>query len=260
MLATRDAEVVRACQNDARGISAAIMAFIAISFVASDYVGRATLAIIGLVASVILGIEILATLCSVHLAKQGSNRYSRATALAGILFIVGGIWFDVCVTIFYSPDLQRERNPLVVSFLSQNVPLWGIILFAFVAQGLLTVLSCVLWVAFLKHADIYLSAILAMRPRSLLGFLFASIGFSTQYARFSEVRISSAYRFFWIPAIGIINPLGRWLVGFEWLGIIPVRSATHILVSFGSELPVVAAFLVWFLHRYYKSQKAVPSS
>lgn len=169
----------------------------------------------------ILVLEGLLIFPSLALARRGGKPFSKPILLAGIFFIVGGIWFDVLSTVWNTPDMMNEGNPFIIFMRENGFPLWSMYLVGFYAQAALTVISVLLWTAFMRHWRVYLGGLLALQPQTFLEYLFAAFGGSTWHARTNRLHVSRSYRLLWLPVLLQIAPFDRWELGLEWMGLLP---------------------------------------
>ena len=208
-------------------------------------------------ATVLLPIPaVLLFLLAIRFWQQGPDRYSPPLFIAGSLFIIGGLLFDLGATVHHSPDLAREGNPLARCLLDSGMPLEFVYYYAFAMQLNLALVLCTLWGAFLRHRWVWLKTSQQLAPHSFLDFLKATTGGGLLSWR--EYLLSplppdakpSVYHMgvFLLPPGLIAAGLHRWYVGLEWFGVVPYVSpglSGCIALLIGFILSVVGLY-VWF--------------
>jgi hypothetical protein len=215
----------------------------------------------------VLLLEIAFVICSLLLARTGNNAYSRRAATTGVVILIASIWFDVLTTITHSSDLAREGNIFIVMSQRFHFPIWGMYLLGFLAQLGITVISCALWVSFVRHYQIYQRVIWETQPRNLIQFLWVGLGESLRSTKTHPQRklLVRSYRMLWIIALCLIQPFSRWIYGLEWLGY-PVRNILASYIGIGIYLVeeiimgiIALSFLIWLIYGYYSSREAYKS-
>ncbi len=196
---------------------------------------------------------------SLRLWQQGANIHSPIAFLAGSLFICGGLIFDLAATVHHSPDLTLEGNPLARNLLDLGFPLEFVFFYGFALQGILALVLCVLWAAFLRHRTWWLETSLQVAPHSFLDFLKATTGGGLlpwrQYLFYplpSDAKPSPYHMgVFLLPPGLLAAGLHRWYVGLEWFGVVPwispMVSGVAALAA-GIAVSTVGLYL-WFRHR-----------
>lgn len=208
---------------------------------------------------IILIIEAGFIVITVSLARTGIKDFSKPAAIIGSVIISAAIWLDVLATIWVSPDLEREGNPFIMMFKAFHIPIWGLYLLGFLAQLGITVISCALWVSFVKHYQIYLQVLQEAEAKNLFQYLWVSFGgnlrsFKTRQKKF----YSRLYRISWIILLSLIDPFSRLALGLEWLGV-PIRKLIYPADPFISVLLlgeitstiIQVAFILWLIYIYY---------
>ncbi len=191
------------------------------------------------------------------LARQGEQTGLRWLAWAGALVIASGIWSDVLSTVFNSPDMARESNPIIVFLRENGFSLWLQYLAGFIAQSLLTVIACALWVAFVRHLSRYKAILLAMRPQSLTEFLWASLGGRTYFSKTENLKVSRSYRLIWWLVLPLILPFDRFLLALEWIGILPPTPWLRGLITTLQTLFFIVSLLSWLLFVYFENRASL---
>lgn len=211
---------------------------------------------------VILIIEIPFIIFSILLARTGSSSFSRSFAITGMGILTVSIWFDVLSTISATPDLAQEGNAFIRMAQELHFPLWSMYLLGFLAQLGFTLISCALWLSFLRHYKVYLQVIWAMDPRNLFQFIWAAIGGNLKSTTSHPKRelFSRSYRASWVILLCLIEPFPRYIFGLEWLGF-PIGEWLFPYIGIGVSflveiivLLVAVVFLSWLIYCYY-SQK-----
>lgn len=163
----------------------------------------------------------------ISLYRLGTGNMPSLPLITGIFLLVGGTAFDMIVTVVYSPTLNMEANPVARSLLDSGHSVLFVYVYAVMAQVLLTLLGCVMWVAFLRHRATLVASARNSRPKSYFEFVKSMLGGEKlswrQYLlpiRLSE--LPKAYHLTWIFAvIWMGSSLYRWYFGMEWLGWFP---------------------------------------
>lgn len=210
-----------------------------------------------------LCLEVGLVVNSILLAQTGSIIYSKNYAIGGSVILILSIWFDVFTTIIVNPDLNREANPFIMMAQEFSAPLWTMYLLGFLAQLGLTIISCALWVSFLRHYKIYLRTIWDAKPRNLFEFVWVGFGGNLKLRK-DETQIKTfprSYRFVWVLFICMISPFPRWVYGLEWLGV-PIRvkllpyigNGIFLLEYFIATL-VGIFFIIWLSFHYLNYRK-----
>lgn len=214
--------------------------------------------VLGWLGFVIL-LEITLSAAAIRLARQGSRTYLAPLAWTGALLIAGGIWSDVLATALNTPDLAREDNPIIVFLRANGFSLWLQYLTGFTAQFLLTIISCALWIAFLRHLPQYKATLLAMRPQSLIEFVWASLGGRTYFTKTEKLKVSRSYRLVWWLILPAIMPFARFYLALEWMQVAPVSSTLRALVVFLQTLLPIFLLLSWAAYIYFENRDSLRS-
>ena len=119
---------------------------------------------------------VYAVVLAVILYRQGTSDVPPLPALIGIILVVGGVAFDLIVTVTHSPNLSKEANPFVRLFLDSGYSLEFVYAYGFIFQFLFTLIICVLWIAFLRHRETLLASARKSNPKSGFAFLKAAMG------------------------------------------------------------------------------------
>lgn len=153
----------------------------------------------------------------------------NALLVLGSLFIFFGAVFDIFATLYNSPDLTYEANPIARTFLDSGLSSGAVIVIGFVAQASFIVISLLLWANFIVRLDWYKEVVRESSGISLVGRIFGAMDsrFSSLFgARVNhEVAVSSAG--FLVMFIFVY----RWYLGFEWFGVVPIsRIAMPVII------------------------------
>jgi len=169
----------------------------------------------------LMGFAILATLGFVSRWRGQPHRWSSPTLWLGVLFIAGGAAFDIGATLWHSPDLEMESNPLAVALLDSGMALPRVKLLGLIAQCGLVFAATMLWCNFCVRRSWYLRRLSDIGDRSLslrlLGLRDSSVatlllGRGTDHA----LLVSS------LGALAIGAFAYRWYLGLEWFGWVPI--------------------------------------
>ncbi len=206
----------------------------------------------------LLFIEALLVVLSASLASNGSIIYNKSLAYLGCAIIVGGIWLDVLTTIANTPSLESEGNMFIVVFRELNAPIWTLYILGFLAQLGITIISCSLWIAFLRHKNSYLNSILAMQPRNIIQLFWVIAGGNLKSAKTSpdQKLLSPSYRIVLPAGLFLIDPFARWVLGLEWLGVIP-PVVWRVYEDLAYTFLLSASLLVWIIYSYYSQRRAL---
>lgn len=213
----------------------------------------------------LLVIEVLLVFISIALARTGTSIFSKSAALFGCLIIIAGIWLDVLSTISVTPDLAREGNPFIQMFQSLHVPIWGLYLLGFLAQLGITIISCALWISFVRHHQIYLQVIKEAKARNIFQYLWVSFGGNLKAFKNREKPFySRSYRVIWFIILSMIDPFIRLALGLEWLGIsisgflFPDPRFGYALLGLFTSTVIQLAFIVWLIYSYFLNKIKLP--
>jgi hypothetical protein len=135
---------------------------------------------------------------AIALYKIGNAPLSGRLAAIGLIFVIGGPLADLVGTVFRTPDLRLEQNPIVRGLLAGGIPVVIVYGYGFIAQGLLIATFSTLWLAFLRHRQTYLNASKGLHPDSQSEFVRAAIGGRTTWQNTTRApEESRLYRAFW---------------------------------------------------------------
>src|SRR5688572_23529072 len=93
------------------------------------------------------------------LVRSGESSANSIWLLAGLAFIIGGAMFDIAATIYHSPDLSSEANPVARALLDSGYSVTLVYVLGGLCQGLYILLLCLLWMGLLKHWGFLLAAL-----------------------------------------------------------------------------------------------------
>lgn len=220
---------------------------------------------IGPVLLIVLGFEVAVLFLSLRLARTGSAQFPRAWAYIGMAVYITGIWLDVLSTVVGTPDLAHEGNLYIVFGLRFHMPVLALYALAFFAQLGLTVLSCALWLSFLRHHRTLLNIIWSMGPKGLIQFLWVSLGgnlASTKSLPNPELYDRS-YRLVWPVVLCLTEPISRFYLGLQWVGIdlnftlVPFKGpVASLFIDYPIEL-VGCLYVGWLVYCFFTQR---PSS
>lgn len=193
-----------------------------------------------------------------RLVNQGKTRLPWGITACGGLFIVGGAFLDMAVTVAHSPDLELEGNPYVRILLDSQHSLTFVYLHAMFTQSLYITLFCGVWIGFLRHREIIVATISAGSPTSWLDFLKAATGGSHLTVRqwLFPIRLSEApllYHYVWLVAIPVVFGISlfRWYAAMEWIGLVEPTDYTRVYVILHGVFSTLILYLLalWRLYR-----------
>jgi hypothetical protein len=181
-------------------------------------------------------------------ARRGTGSAPIVPLVAGAAFAAGGIAFDVGATVIVSPTFSVEANVYARAFLDSGYPASFIYSFGAAVQGVAAMMACVGWVAFLRHHRTILALAWSLDPRSFRQFCNAAVS-GVLHPRPFAFRVSSEYR---LTCLLLATYIGghayRWLLGLEWLRVVPVRVSLAPLGMFVG----LAGYFVWLWWEYRK--------
>lgn len=183
---------------------------------------------------------------ALQIARTGETPADRRLLLPGFGFLIGGAAFDIAATLYHTPDLATEANPIARALLDGGHSVALVYVFAGVCQTLYVVLLCLLWVGLVKHRGFLISSLRS--ERSPLTFLKAATGgreltwrqwvFPLRLSEMPDARYAV-----WVLAVVLLaGSVTRWYLGFEWFGFV---RGWHIYVGVGAIAGGVCAYLVW---------------
>jgi hypothetical protein len=177
----------------------------------------------------------------------------------GGLFILGGIVADLGATIYHSPDLQQEANPIARALLDSGHSLATVYIIGLTGQALIALIGCTWWAALLAHRKAWLSRAMALRPSSYLEFVrLASGGGELTWRQILlpyktedfVVLYRTAYWWFLVTfnIIFLDLTLGRYYIALVWFRVLPHHNI--ILMTLAALVPVMALVMVWLYAEY----------
>lgn len=203
-------------------------------------------------------LEIVLAASTLLLMRQGQETSQmKPLAWMGAILIIAGIWSDVLATVFHSPDMAQEGNPIIIFLRDNGFPLSIQYLTGFTAQFLLTVISCALWIAFVRHLPLYKAILLVMRPQSLVEFVWASLGGRTYFSKTERLRVSRSYRLMWWLILPLIMPFNRFMLALEWMGVIQPASFATQSVEFLQTIFPIVLLLSWLIYVYFEKRDSL---
>src|SRR5262245_56014805 len=85
---------------------------------------------------------VLSLIIAVQLARAGTAAAPALAVIAGVVWILGGVAFDIGATIIQTPDLRQETNPIARSLLDSGHPVSFVFGYGAVAQSLYALMLC----------------------------------------------------------------------------------------------------------------------
>lgn len=183
---------------------------------------------------------------AIRLARAGTTAAPAGVLIPGVAFVVGGGVFDIAATLYHSPDLAHETNPIARSLLDSSYPLGLVYGLSAVCQVLYVSLLCVLWAALLRHRSFLLTSL--RETRSPMTFLKAATGGRDLTWRqwVLPVRLSELpdadYAVWVVAVILFAGGVDRWYLGFEWFGLV---SGSRFVVLGAGVLAGLCVYLAW---------------
>lgn len=138
----------------------------------------------------------------------------------GVFIVLGGALIDIIVTVFCSPDLSREGNPIVVLLFDLNFSLVMIYTVLFCIQVLMVSTCIILWASFLK---IYPKLLRNIPYKNLFITCKWWIGCGKMSFLDFILNRNSNYCFFisFCTFLLVLSHLNRWYCAMEWLNLVP---------------------------------------
>lgn len=183
---------------------------------------------------------------AIRLALSGTVTAPAGLLIPGVVFFVGGAVFDIAATLYHSPDLGQEANPIARSLLDSSYPLAMVYGLGGICQVLYVSLVCVLWAALLRHRSFLLASLHEIR--SPMAFLKAATGgrgltyrqwlFPMRLSEFADADYAV-----WVLAVGLFGGgVDRRYLGFEWFGLV---SGLRPVVMSASVVVAICVYLAW---------------
>lgn len=200
---------------------------------------------------------IAALVASYVLLRIGSGAPSTLPLFGGCLFILGGVVFDVAATAYFTPDLSLEQNVIARLLLDSGVGVSSVYLYGGILQLLLVACMCVLWIAFLRHRNTFVSSSFSLGSSSFRAFLKATTGGGELTWRqwifpLSWAEMPTVYHLVWLTAPLIMaGAAHRWHLGFQWVGV--TRHIAPAASVGGTSLVALAIYVGW-LYREYRAR------
>lgn len=172
----------------------------------------------------------------------------RRDLLIGFFIVLGGALFDIIVTVYCSPNLSEEGNPIFLTLVDLNVPLWGIYLILFFSQVFMVGFTLILWASFLK---VYPRIISTIPYKNLFTTCKWLLGCGQMSFLDFILNRKLNYCFFisFCTFLMVLCHLNRWYFAMEWLELVP----------FSRTIPAITICitLVFFLIKTHKKIKAL---
>ena len=168
----------------------------------------------------------------------------------GLVWIIGGAFFDLFSTLWHSPDLRDEGNVILRELLDRGHTLQQVYLFGAAMNFVFTWMFCELWRGLTIHLPRLASEVAGHAPNDRLEFFKSATGGGhlTWRQWLVPIRPSEMPKMaFWIWPTVITVTLAastlRWYAGLEWFGFFPPLLAARAGVLFaGATLGMVAYF------------------
>jgi len=195
----------------------------------------------------------------IALYRQGTSNLPVLPFMVGTIWIVGGIAFDVIVTIIKTPTLSLEYNPVARQFFESGLSIEFVYLYGITAQAMFALLICVGWAAFLRHRKTLIELAWQPEPKTFTQFINAALTGRITVKPRNERTLSDYlnfkwYRFTFLLIVSFLAvPFIRLYFGLEWLGIAPFPRS--IVVSVSATVAVLAYF-IWLWREYSKTKGA----
>jgi hypothetical protein len=189
-----------------------------------------------------------------RLISAGESKLPLGCLLGGCLITLSGIVADMAATVVNTPNLEREGNVIARTFLDAGYSVSFVYAYGLIAQGLLAVCVCVLWVALLAHRGTIIESALADHSRSRPDFVKAALGGSglTWRQCFFPMKISEfprAYQGLFLATACLMGTgFFRWYLALAWMGF--CQFGHSIAVTIASMMTCLLLYLIWILGHY----------
>ena len=198
--------------------------------------------------AVFLGLTVL-------LFRTGTDRIPKAALVLGVVFLLGGVAFDLVATVVHSPDLAREANPAVLVLRARGHSVRFVYVYGVVLEVFVGVVNCMLWAAMLRHRRTWVrSSLRNTRSRAqfllkaMSGKTFASWRSLTE--RFTRAqRLRAFYHVLWVLVpMRLGAQVNRWYLGASWFRWVPQVREPYVALA-GIVL-FELALIVWLCRRF----------
>ena len=193
---------------------------------------------------------------SFQLLSKARNPLAWKTFIAGCIFMIGGAFFDIAATIYHTPDLKREANPIVRFLFANGFSISFIYIYGIIAQFLTILWGVLLWAAFIRHRTLWLDTVMLLEPKSFAAFIrfsfsgkpFGIIDFLIPFGKKRSKKISFI---FWIIIPAVVGLyFHRWLLGFHWFNLF-----TDIPKSAGGIFGIIISYVIFFIWLFLEYKK-----
>lgn len=169
---------------------------------------------------------------SLLLFKALPGKVSLPYLSKGVCVILGGALLDITVTIWCSPDLSREGNPIALLLFDLNYRLWMVYLILFCVQVLMVGTTLSLWASFVK---VYPQLIKAIPYKNL--FTTCKWWLGSGQMSFKDFllgrNINYCFTLSFSTFLLVLSQLNRFYLAMEWLDLVPMsRIVPGIIISF----------------------------
>jgi hypothetical protein len=146
-----------------------VILWILVVFPLRMFPSTVTLSALALPVALVVGL-----LIAIRVARAGTAGAPAILVVPGVFVIVAGAIFDMAATVYHSPDLGRENNPIARLLLDSGYSVGTVYGFAVLCQGLYLGLLSTLWIGLLKHREFLVASL--REERSFWRFFKAATG------------------------------------------------------------------------------------
>ena len=150
------------------------------------------------------------------------------------------------MTVFHSPDLSEEGNPIALMLFDLDVPLWGIYLILFFIQVCMIGSTLMLWASFLKN---YSTIIKTIPYKNLFTTCKWLLGCGQM--SFLDFMLNRNLNYFFFISTGtcliVLCTVNRWYFAMEWLHLVPLSRTIPTVI--------IGILSVFFLIKTHKKIK-----
>jgi len=252
---------ISAAEPYARGFWISLLATVAVLFV---LMLRPEVIPAPVLAGLLLVGALITVICSFGVLRKGSQVRLRAGGWLVLVYLLGGVGFDICATVVHTPDLADEMNVVARKLLDSGFSVLSVYVFAGVMQTLDVLMMASCWVGFVRHRETYLNSCFESATDSLFSFIKAATGGGklSWRAYLFPMRMSEApsfYHLFWLMIpMNIGAATYRWYLGLEWFGVVPYFHRAGVQCSI-SVIAALGVYVAWLVREFKRHKCALQS-
>jgi hypothetical protein len=194
-------------------------------------------------------VGVVALVLAVVFRAAGRTSAPAGARVAGWAVIIGGSAADIFATVWHSPTLTREANPILRGLLDSGHSLALVYGYALVIQALGIVGACVTWDALLRHRK-ELAALMPAAGSLLAYFKAGTGGRHLSYRqwlcplRWNDLPEGYAYAC-WAGACGVGICLARFYAAAEWYRIVLPTASNRVIAGGILLLLLCVSYAAW---------------